>query len=91
MSKTPHVALRLNCPRALYEKFSAYRHEARHETRSQALLALLEAGLVAINTESSAGTSKPAAPPASPKAPSSTDRPKKLIPYAGAERNGSQP
>ena len=44
----PHVALRINCPLPLYEKIGAYRHEARHETRAQAMTTLLAAGLAAL-------------------------------------------
>ena len=40
----PHVSLRINCPLPLYEKIGAYRHEARHETRAQAMVTLLAAG-----------------------------------------------
>ena len=41
----PSVSLRINCPMPLYEKISAYRHEARHETRAQVMIALIAAGL----------------------------------------------
>ena len=47
MSK-PVVSLRVACPLPVYERLSSYRHEARHETRSQAALALIAAGLVAL-------------------------------------------
>ena len=68
----PHVSLRLNVSTQLYEKISAYRHEARHETRAQALVTLLAAGLAALQ--------KPVTlpPPA---------RSKPLF-YAGAEIDG---
>ncbi len=83
----PHVCIRVNCPLGLYEKLSAYRHEARHETRAQALVALIAAGLAAL--------AKPARVPSEPKpasvAPpvlmkSKRPKPKQLVPFAGAVR-----
>lgn len=69
----PTVSLRLNCPLALYEKISAYRHEARHESRSQAMITLVAAGLAAL-----------AKPPNLPP----PDRPKQLVAFAGSEHDG---
>ena len=65
----PHVSLRVNVPMRLYEKISAYRHEARHETRAQAMITLINAGLAAL-----------AKPPSLP-TPTRTGP----IPYAGAD------
>lgn len=44
----PHVSLRVKVPLRLYERISAYRHEARHETRAQAMITLINAGLAAL-------------------------------------------
>jgi hypothetical protein len=67
------VALRLNCPRALYERISAYRHDARHDSRAQAMITLLAAGLAALSRSASVS------PPA---------RPKQLVAFAGFEDDG---
>jgi hypothetical protein len=67
----PHVSLRVHVPLELYEKVGEYRHAARHDTKNQALVTLVAAGLAAL-----------AKPPAAVPSP---DRPRKLIPFAGAE------
>ena len=75
----PHVSLRINCPLPLYEKIGAYRHEARHETRAQAMTTLLAAGLAALAKPVEVPKARPARP--------------KPIAYAGKEQReayGSQ-
>jgi hypothetical protein len=62
---------RVELPPYLCEKVCAYRHEARLETRAQAVRALIAAGLAAL--------AKPPTPPPQP------DRPRKLVPYVGAD------
>jgi hypothetical protein len=76
------VSLRVNVPLGLYERIGEYRHAARHESKNQALLTLLAAGLAAL-----------AKPPALPKNglsenPFSPPAEKKLVAFAGAEGNG---
>jgi hypothetical protein len=48
MLKPPLVNLRLKCSLELYERISTYRHEARHDSKNQALVALISAGLAAM-------------------------------------------
>jgi hypothetical protein len=62
----------------MFEKISAYRHEARHETRNEALVALIAAGLAAL--------AKPPALPvvsASKTLEAQSERPKGRVPFAG--------
>lgn len=66
----PGVSLRVRCPLQLYARISEYRHAAHHESRSQALVTLIAAGLAAL-----------AKPPTLP----APDRPRQLIGFAGAE------
>ncbi len=75
-AQEPHVSLRVNVPIGLYERIGAYRHEARHETRAQAVVTLLAAGLAAL--------AKPVALP-------QPDRPKRLVPFAGADDDEGAP
>ena len=70
MPAKPHVSLRVNVPLSLYERIGEYRHLGRHETRAQAMVTLLAAGLAAL--------AKPVALP-------QPDRPKRLVPFAGAD------
>jgi hypothetical protein len=44
----PLVSLRVNVPMGLFERVNEYRHLARHESKNQALVALLNAGLAAL-------------------------------------------
>ncbi len=74
MPKQPHVSIRINCPLGLYEKISEYRHLARHETRAQAMVTLLAAGLAAL--------AKPASVPPPVKSG--------LVPFAGSEGPGDR-
>ena len=82
MSK-PHVSLRINCPLPLYEKIGEYRHAARHETRAQAMTALITAGLAALAKPPALPTAWATDAPVAPPARS------KLVPYAGAPRQVS--
>jgi hypothetical protein len=81
------MAVRVEIPLALYEKISIYRRECRYETRSQAVIALLAAGLNAATKPSTPQqfASKILEATASP-----PDRSRKLVPYAGkdARENG---
>ena len=52
----PPISLRVNIAPALYEKISAYRHEAKHESRGQALTCLLRAGLITLQAGRTAVT-----------------------------------
>jgi hypothetical protein len=47
----PAVSLLVKVPALLYEPIGEYRHTARHETRQQALVALISAGLAAAMTK----------------------------------------
>jgi hypothetical protein len=49
----PHVSLRVNVSLEMFEKVSAYRHQARHDAMGQALVALLAAGLAALSVPAS--------------------------------------
>jgi hypothetical protein len=74
------VSIRVTVPLHVYEKISAYRHDARHDTRAQALTCLLNAGLAAL--------SKPAHLPSTSKTLEvgpSPERPRKLVQFAGAD------
>lgn len=44
----PHVSLRVHVPLELYERVGEYRHAARHDTKNQALVTLVAAGLAAL-------------------------------------------
>ena len=91
MPKKPHVSLRINCPLPLYEKIGEYRHAARHETRGQAMITLLAAGLAALAKPPalpSAGKTVAADTPVLPVAePVRTNRGKSLVPFAGRDRS----
>ena len=73
MPAKPPVSLRVNVPLSMFERIAEYRHTARHDSKNQALVALLAAGLAAL-----------AKPPPMPQ----PDRPKRLVPFAGAENGG---
>ena len=70
--KPGRVPLRVEFPLAVWEQVSESRHAARHETRTQALLALVAAGLAALSKHAAA-VPAPA-------------RPRKLIAFAGADK-----
>ena len=61
MLKPSIISLRVKVPLALYEKVSTYRFEARHESRNQAALALLAAGLAALAKPPALPVSQPPA------------------------------
>ena len=70
----PHVSLRVNVPLPLFERLGEYRHAGRHDSKNQALVALLAAGLAAL--------SKPVELP-------SLGTTETLVPKARPARNGS--
>jgi hypothetical protein len=47
--KAPDVSLRVKVSLALFERIGEYRHLGRHESRQQALVCLLTAGLAALS------------------------------------------
>jgi hypothetical protein len=69
-AKPKCVSLRFECPLVLYQQITDFRFAARHETKSEAALALLTAGLAEL--------AKPAAKEEPSKRP--------LIPFAGSEK-----
>ena len=71
----PVVSLRVRISLPLYERIGEYRHTARHETRQQALVALIAAGLAAL--------AKPVDLP--PQAPAPRPNGNGLVPFAGSE------
>jgi hypothetical protein len=80
----PSVSLRVRCTPVLYERISSYRHEARHESKNQALVALIAAGLAALAKPASVPTvSRILETDPSPSPP--PDRPKQLVAYAGID------
>ena len=46
--RNPAVSLRVKVPLSLYERIGAYRHTARRDSKNQALVALISAGLAAL-------------------------------------------
>ena len=50
MTKPSPISLRIKVPATLAEKISIYRHEARHDSKNAALIALLAAGLEALQS-----------------------------------------
>jgi hypothetical protein len=75
MPKPPDcIDLRVRVSPALYAKIGEFRHAARHDSKNQALVCLIAAGLAAL--------AKP--PPIPP-----PGRPKRLVRFAGAE-NGRE-
>jgi hypothetical protein len=78
--KPPTVNLRVNVPLSLYERIGEYRHTARHDSKNQALVTLLAAGLAAM-------TKPVTLPPLAPKPviPNGKDKRSKLVAFAGAD------
>ncbi|WP_394892079.1 hypothetical protein ACG873_12390 [Mesorhizobium sp. AaZ16] len=89
-AKSPKISLRISVSLTTYQKISEFRHTAQHESRQQALLCLLNAGLVAL--------AKPATLPTGQKKNCEADFPNTngevpqpkppLVPYAGFEGDG---
>jgi hypothetical protein len=81
MPAKPHIKMRISLPATLHEKICAYRFQARHETRAEALTALVVAGLAAMAKpvtlpKDKGSDSDPLSKPA---------RSKRLVPYAGRD------
>jgi hypothetical protein len=80
MNKPPDaIDLRVRVSPALYAKIGDYRHTARHDSKNQALVTLLAAGLAALAKPPSLPKDNGSEPDPSPKPARS-----KPIPYAGA-------
>ena len=81
MPKAEHISLRINVTPALYARIGEFKHAKQFETRAQAMVVLLNAGLAALAAPIS--MPKPVAEATPPAKPRPVRR--RPDPYAGAD------